>query len=272
MSGRSILVLGATGTTGRRVAARLRAGGADVRAASRNGDVRFDWSDADTWEPALAGVERMYLMAPHGTPVDEGFVRLAVEQGVRRLVLLSSRGIEEMGEQRLLGAERAVRESGAAWTILRPDWFNQNFDEGFFRPAVLAGALALPVGDMRQAFVDADDIAAVAAAVLTGDGHEGASYELTGPQALSFTEALGQISHACGRGVEFRGGDEDYLTQQRTLGLPDEQTKQEIEAYAALRAHGDSAPTDAVRRVTGDDPKPFADYAAEAAAGAAWRD
>ena len=185
MNEQPVLVLGATGTTGRRVVARLRDAGVAVRAASRQGEVRFDWSDPGSWEPAVAGTARMYLMAPHELPVDPSFVRLAVEQGVRHIVLLSSRGIEAMGDERLLAAERTVRESGADWTIVRPDWFNQNFDEGFFRPAVLAGELALPLGDLPQAFVDADDIAAVAAAALTEDGHAGQRYELTGPRALS---------------------------------------------------------------------------------------
>ncbi|MDG4826465.1 NAD(P)H-binding protein [Asanoa sp. WMMD1127] len=272
MSERPILVLGATGTTGRRVARLLLARGAEVRGASRGGDVRFDWSDRDTWAPALAGVERMYLMAPHETPVDEAFVGQAVEQGVRRIVLLSSRGIEEMGDQRLLDAERIVRDSGAGWTILRPDWFDQNFDEGFLRPAVLAGALALPVGDARQGFVDADDIAAVAAVALTEDGHEGQTYELTGPATLSFAEALAAISHASGRGVEFRGGDDDYLAQQTALGFPEEQTRAEIAAFAALREQGDATTTDAVPRVTGRAATSFEEYAAEAAAGPAWRE
>jgi uncharacterized protein YbjT (DUF2867 family) len=101
-----------------------------------------------------------------------------------------------MGDERLMAAERTVRRSGADWTILRPDWFNQNFDEGFFRPAVLAGELALPLGDARQVFVDADDIAAVAAAVLTEEGHAGRSYELSGPDALTFAEAIEIISRA----------------------------------------------------------------------------
>jgi uncharacterized protein YbjT (DUF2867 family) len=95
-----------------------------------------------------------------------------------------------MGDERLMAAERTVRKSGADWTIVRPSWFNQNFDEGVFRAAVMAGELAVPLGDLRQAFVDADDIAAVAAAALTEDGHAGQSYELTGPRALSFAEAL----------------------------------------------------------------------------------
>jgi uncharacterized protein YbjT (DUF2867 family) len=95
-----ILVLGASGTTGRRLARRLHSAGAEVRAASRPEEVRLDWTDPETWEPAVAGVARMYLMAPHGQPVESAFVPLAVDQGVRRIVLLSSRGIEVMGDER----------------------------------------------------------------------------------------------------------------------------------------------------------------------------
>jgi uncharacterized protein YbjT (DUF2867 family) len=266
-----ILVLGATGTTGRRVARRLREAGFPVRAASRHGEVRFDWSDADTWTQALAGAAAIYLMAPHELPVDPSFVERAAEQEVRHIVLLSSRGIEVMGDQRLMAAERTVRDCGADWTIIRPDWFNQNFDEGFFRPAVLAGELALPLGDVRQAFVDADDIAAVAVAALTEGGHAGQSYEVTGPRAMSFAEAVGAISQAAGRPLRFRGTEDDYLAAQSSLGAPAEQTRLEIEAFAALRSRGEANPTNVVRQMTGREPKDFETYAAEAASRGAWR-
>ncbi|MFC7101958.1 SDR family oxidoreductase [Nonomuraea rubra] len=139
-----ILVLGATGSTGRRVAEQLRAAGHAVRGASRSGQATFDWSEPGTWEPALSGASALYLMAPDGVPVDPAFVSLAVERGVERIVLLSSGAIEAMGDERLLAAERTVRDSGAEWTILRPSWFNQNFDEGFFRPAIMAGEVLIP--------------------------------------------------------------------------------------------------------------------------------
>jgi uncharacterized protein YbjT (DUF2867 family) len=232
--------------------------------------VRFDWADPETWEPAVAGIARMYLMAPHEQPVDPGFVRLAVDRGVRRVVLLSSRGIEVMGDERLIGAERTVRESGAEWTIVRPDWFNQNFDEGFFQPAVLAGELAFPLGDHRQAFVDADDIAAVAATALTANGHAGRSYEVMGPQALSFPEALDIIGRAAGRSIRYRGTDDAYREAQAAFGFPDEQIEQEIAAFAALRETDDTQPNGLVHELTGREPKDFETYAKQAAARGAW--
>ncbi|MEV4711074.1 NAD(P)H-binding protein [Micromonospora sp. NPDC049374] len=266
-----ILVLGATGTTGRRVVRRLRAAGHPVRSASRSGEPRFDWTDPSSWRTAVTGTTAMYLMAPHDRPIESDFVRLAVEQGVRGLVLLSSRAIEAMGDERLMAAEETVRTSGAQWTILRPDWFDQNFDEGFFREAVLAGEIAVPVGDARQCFVDADDIADVAVAALTGAGHAGRTYEITGPDALSFGEAAEILTETVGRPVRHLGTADDYRAVMLALGVPAEQVAGEIAAFGALRDLGDGQPTGTVRQVTGHDPRSFAAYAADAAARGAWR-
>ena len=110
-----------------------RAAGVSVRAAARSGEVRFDWSDPETCEPAVAGASRMYLMAPQELPVAPAFVSAAVGAGVRRIVLLASRAIEAMGDERLMAAERIVKGAGVEWTIVRPSWCNQDLDEGVFR-------------------------------------------------------------------------------------------------------------------------------------------
>ncbi|NEE11810.1 NAD(P)H-binding protein, partial [Streptomyces sp. SID7499] len=129
--------------TGRRVVARLRATGtATVRPASRSGEVRFDWTLPDTWEPALAGAGALYLVAPDDpSPVRE-FVSRAEAFGVRRFVVLSGHGIEHAGEgfgRGMAAAEEAVRETGAEWTLLRPNNFFQNFDEDLWRAPLGAG-------------------------------------------------------------------------------------------------------------------------------------
>lgn len=271
MSEATILVLGATGTTGRRVTKALRQAGHRVRPASRHRETRFDWSAPETWEPAVSGITALYLMAPDGVPVDPAFVALAVESGARRAVLLSSGGVEEMGDQRLLAAEETVRQAGVDWTILRPSWFDQNFDEGFFCASVLAGEVLVPVGDLRQAFIDAGDIAAVAATALTSPGHAGRTYELRGPQALTFAEAVEVISRVSGRPVRFSGTAEAYLQAQVANGRPEEAALSEVQAFTALRARGDDEPNDVVRRVTGRQPTTFEAYATHAAARGAWR-
>ncbi|MFF9063474.1 SDR family oxidoreductase [Streptomyces sp. NPDC014882] len=265
-----ILVLGATGSAGRRVAAHLRTLGVPVRPASRHGATRFDWHDRDTWEPALRGAGRMFLMAPDGIPVDPDFTGLAADLGVGRIVLLSSRAIETMGDQRLIEAEDTVKKCGAAWTVLRVDWFDQNFDEGPFRGAVLAGELAVPVGDRRQGFVDLDDVGAVAARVLTEDGHTDRTYELTGPQALSFAEACTVIEDVTGRPMTFHGGKDAYRAAQAAAGRPEESVERELASYAALRALGDTEPLDTVPRLTGHRARTFREYVTDAAAGPDW--
>ncbi|MFD9500030.1 NAD(P)H-binding protein [Streptomyces sp. NPDC060035] len=203
-----ILVLGATGKTGRRVAARLReAGTRRVRAASRSGEVRFDWSLPNTWEPVLAGAEGVYLVAPDDPGPVRPFVTQAAAAGVRRFVALSGHGIDkgpggDFGAGMLAG-EAAVRSSGAEWTVLRPNNFFQNFDEDLWLGPLRAGRLGLPIGDVLEPFVDADDVAEVAAAVLTRGGHAGRVYELSGPRALTFADATETIARAAGRVIRY---------------------------------------------------------------------
>ena len=128
----AVLVIGASGKTGRRVTDRLIAKGRQVRPASRSTTPSFDWQDQMTWLPALDGVDAAYvtyfpdLALPGAAETVKSFAHLAVENGVDRLVLLSGRG--EAGAQK---AERYLQESGAAWTVVRCAFFYQNFDENF---------------------------------------------------------------------------------------------------------------------------------------------
>lgn len=126
------LVTGASGIVGRRVVSRWRTRGLVVRAASRSGTPPFEWADPRTWEAVLDGVRRLVLISPEGVPIHPDFLPAAAAAGVERVSLLSDKGAEVMQVDRLLEAERLVRTSGLAWTVVRPDWFNQNFDESFF--------------------------------------------------------------------------------------------------------------------------------------------
>src|SRR5262245_30792776 len=136
MTEKPILILGGTGKTGRRAASLLRAQGTPVRAASRSGEHPFDWTDRATWDPVLEGVRAVFVVPLDGAGLTGPFVERAVRLGVERVVLLSGRGVDVPGygaEDSPLAAthiegERAVRNlGGAAWTIVRPGWFAQNF-------------------------------------------------------------------------------------------------------------------------------------------------
>ncbi|MFJ4521054.1 NAD(P)H-binding protein [Streptomyces sp. NPDC088810] len=274
----TVLVLGGTGKTGRRLAGLLRERGARVRAASRSGDVRFDWDDRSTWEPALTGAQAAYLVDMQDKPgawdaelhIRE-LAKLAVESGVRRLVLLQARVTEPVGGKSLIAGERAVRESGAEWTVLRPNWFNQNFDEGVLLDGVLAGELRLPAGDGREPFVDADDVAAVAAAALLEEGHAGQTYELSGPRALSLAEAAQEITKATGREIRYVAvGHEEYVEELVGYDVPADYARFVADLVGQIRDDKNAAPTDTVRRVLGREPRDFTEFAARAAASGAW--
>ena len=199
------LVLGGTGKTGRRVTKRLADKGLALRIGSRLAVPPFDWTDRNTWGPMLDGVSRAYvtfqpdLAVPGAAETIGAFAGLAVERGVRFVVLLTGRG--EPGAQR---SEEALKNTGVDWTILRASWFNQNFSENFFLDGILAGELALPAGDIPEPFVDADDITEVAVVALLDDRHVGRVYELTGPRVLTFAEVVDPIADASGRTIRYR--------------------------------------------------------------------
>src|SRR5918993_3095155 len=204
---KTTLVLGGTGKTGRRVAEWLAARSLPVRVGSRSGEPPFDWEDRTTWVPALRSVGSVYvtyypdLAVPGSVEAVRSFAKLAVENGVRRLVLLSGRGEAEAERAELALREVVDAKAGAEWTILRSTWFMQNFSEDYMLEHVLSGEIRLPAGDVPTPFVDADDIADVAVAALTEEGHAGQLYELTGPRLLTFADALQDIGRATGRDV-----------------------------------------------------------------------
>ena len=220
-----ILVLGGTGKTGRRIVDRLRARGLPVRVGSRSAPIPFDWEDESNWDPALDGVRAAYISyfpdtaIPGAPEAVRAFADLALERGVRRLVLLSGRGEEEA--QR---TERMVQETGADVTIVRCAWFMQNFSEqDFLVGPILDGEVVLPAAEQLDPFIDADDIADVAVAALTDDRHIGETYELTSPRLMTFPDAVGEIAAASGRRIHYVPVSvEEYAAGAAELGVPEE--------------------------------------------------
>ncbi|PCG84863.1 NAD(P)-dependent oxidoreductase [Streptomyces sp. WZ.A104] len=275
-----VLVVGGTGKTGRRVVARLRERGVETRAASRSGDTPFDWQDRATWQAALAGAAAVYIVPQDASPSPTpAFVEQAVASGVRRIVLLSARGTGTPG---YFGpghddggphgeGERAVRASGVPWTILRPGWFAQNFNEGAFLGGVRGGTLALPTGDGRAAFVDADDIADVAVAALTEDGHTGEVYELSGRRALSIAEALDEIAKETGvRATHVTIDESTFRDGLLSQGVPEAEAELWTVVLRPIAASREAPVLDGVRRALGREPRDFTDFVRDAAAKGSW--
>jgi uncharacterized protein YbjT (DUF2867 family) len=277
MTNEITLVLGGTGKTGRRVVDRLTARDLPVRVGSRSGAPPFDWNDRSTWAPALHGVSAAYISyqpdiaVPGAAETVGAFAEMAVASGVRRLVLLSGRG--EEGAQR---GEDAVRAASPDATILRASWFCQNFSEGFMLDQVLAGEVALPVTDAPEPFIDIDDIADAAVAALTGDGHAGRLYEMTGPRLLTFADAIAEIGKAAGRDVRFVPITiAEYERMLAEYGVPDDGVPHDIVAllrylFTEVLDGRNARLADGVQRALGRPPRDFSDYARDTAATGIW--
>ena len=268
----TFLVVGGTGKTGRRVVERLTVRGLPVRIGSRSGRPPFDWNaDPDSWAPLLEGVDAAYLTYypdlafPGAAESIRAFARRAVEAGVRRLVLLSGRGEEEAQV-----SEQGVRESGVSWTVVRSTWFAQDFSEHFLLPPVLGGVIALPT-DAPEPFVDLEDVADVVVAALTEDGHDGATYELTGPRPVTFADAAAMIQQASGRPVRFeRVSPQECAARMVAEGVPPEEATGLADLFTRILDGRNARATDDVRRVTGHEPRSFDDFVRATAATGVW--
>src|SRR3712207_5714935 len=274
---KTTLVVGGTGKTGRRVVERLRTLGLPARVGSRSGEPPFDWEDHTTWAPALGSVGSAYvtyypdLAVPGSVEAVRSFAKLAVENGVRRLVLLSGRGEPEAEPAELALREVVDAKAGAEWTILRSTWFMQNFSEDYMLEHVLSGEIRLPAGDVPTPFLDANDIADVAVAALTDDRHASQLYELTGPRSLTFVEAAAEIAEATGRKIRYVPVSlEEHAAEAAEHNVPAEVVEALTYLFSAFVDGRNAYLTDGVQRALGREPRDFADYAREAAATGVW--
>jgi uncharacterized protein YbjT (DUF2867 family) len=268
----TILVLGGTGKTGRRISAILKSKGILTRIGSRSAVPAFDWNNEANWGDCLADVEAVYinyapdLAMPGAADSIQAFVNRAKGHDVKRVVLLSGRG-----EAEAQACETIVQDSGIDWTIVRASWFNQNFSEGAFVEMVQAGQITLPAVDTPEPFVDVDDIADVAVAALTDDGHAGEVYEVTGPRLLTFADIAAEISRACGRNIAYVNVPHDaFVAGAAESGAPKDVVWMLDYLFATVLDGRNAYLTDGIQRALGRAPKDFSDYADEIAATGAW--
>ena len=275
---KTVLVTGLRGKTGRQVASALiRRKGVAVHGAGRNvaelnfpgvNISRFDWEDSASWPGALAGVDSIYLVKPKtadpaGTVAS--FLRLAAS--VERVVLLSELDAgnrDEATNERKV--ERVIESLPIVWTILRPNWFMQNFTEpSFYLEAIRdAGELKLPTGGKPTSFIDTRDIGDVAAAALLDTGHAGRSYTLTGPQALTLSEAAGSIGQAAGHHVRYIDPPlDEYLEALSDKGVAKTTVEYYRRIYTCIQNGRTSILSPHVEQVTGHPPRTFSAFVKE---------
>lgn len=267
-----VLITGATGTTGSRLAAYLAGRAVATRLATRTpkarGQVRFDWADRGTHGDALRGVSAVYLIAPmevsDPVPLVEPFLEEAIRQGVRRVVQLSSSALPE-GSPGLGAVHHLVRTTMPEWTVLRPSWFMQNFmGDHLIAQGVRSGEIVTATGDGRVAFIDAADIAAVAGCALTDDEPHNTEHVLTGPEALSYADAAAIVTNATGRTVRHRSVPVDEAALRIAAhGIPAEFARVLAAMEVAISRGAEDRVTDTVHRVSGRPARRFDDFVAK---------
>jgi len=267
------LVIGGTGKTGARIVERLNGLDVPVRVGSRSAEPPFDWSAESGWDACLDGVEAIYitytpdLAIPGATDSIRALIGAAERRGVRRAVILSGRG-----EAEAQACEQIVLNSRLESTVVRASWFNQNFSEGAFIDMVHAGLLTLPAGAVPEPFVDCDDIADVAVAALTEEGHAGKIYEVTGPRLLTFKDVARELSQATGRDIAFREiPHEAFIEGVAASGATEDVVWIMDYLFTTVLDGRNASLADGVLQALGRPPKDFADYAREVAATGAWR-
>lgn len=262
----NILVIGGTGKTGRKVAQRLTNLGHNVRIGSRSASPAFDWHQPEGWTDVLQNVERMYvtfqpdLAVPGAAKAIEQLVYLAIDAGVKKMVLLSGKG-----ETEAENCERIVMGSGIDYTIIRATWFNQNFSESFFLDPLLAGYVALPKPEARVPYVDTDDIADVAVQVLLNDRYNGQTYQLTGPRLLTFPMVVNEIAAATGREIRFEPVTlETYVGMLHSFNLPEDYIWLISYLFSeVLGKSGNDEISHDIERILGRKPTDFTDFVHE---------
>jgi uncharacterized protein YbjT (DUF2867 family) len=274
-----ILITGSSGNVGSALLGELRAGGHPARAAYRSPDrtagesgagreaVTLDLSRPRTLPPALEDVDAIFLLAPSGPgqPRQESdLIEAARAARVSRIVKLSAwragEGLTPIARWHKAG-EEALRSSGLAWTLLRPNFYMQNFVRQNSATIRETRSFAQPASGAAISFVDTRDIARVAARVLTSPGHDGKSYEITGPEALTYEQAAGVFSGVLGESVRFEGLPEaEARADMLRSGLPPGYADVLIEVSRAYRDGGAERVTSAVSDLTGRAPVSLAQF------------
>lgn len=286
-----ILITTPGGKVGHELVQQLTEQQCEIRLASHNPDrirsifpaaevIAAEIDDPSRLERALEGVDALFLASPGVLVSDdkaltpaELWVRAAQRTGVQRLVRLSAAGVE-YSEGQLRQIEQLVEGSGVDWTLLRPNWFMQNYStpstSSMNAAAVRQGILREPAGDARTSYIDTRDIAAVAVQALTQDGHSGQAYTLTGAEALSRHEVAAIFARVLGREVTYQAtGEAEMRADMRAAGANEAYVETMSSLYGLACDGATEGLTDTVQRLTGQTPRSFEKFVRDHAA--LWR-
>lgn len=268
-----ILITGGTGTTGSRIAKKLIERGYKPRIASRKKPldttidyVYFDWYDKTTHNLALKNISKLYLVAPIGvmdpSPIVLPFIDLALKKGVKRIVLLSSSLIDEGGP--VFGKiHQTVREKAPEWAVLQPSYFMQNFIGIQHGYGIKANKeIVTATQDGKVGFVDADDIAEVGVNALIDEIPHNTNHLITGPEALSYTEAANIIGSVIGESIYHVPISVSTLQDKMVqAGMTKDYAEFMVGLDKEIQEGAENRITDTVERITGRKPRSLDEFA-----------
>jgi uncharacterized protein YbjT (DUF2867 family) len=278
MTNVSILITGATGTTGGEIVRQLSAQGIAARALTRNPAkaaalpnidfVAGDLDDPASLRAAFDGIEALYLNIVPGADAlgqIDNAIAAAKAAGVKRIVKLSGLHAKAESASAIIRmhaeADHRVRTSGIGYTILRANSFFQNI-ESQLADIKAQGQFYMAMGDAQQSLIDVVDIAAVAVLALTSDAHLGRDYDLTGPEALSFHDVAAALTQSSGLAITYVPISNDaFADSLRSNGVPDAAAASVAEIFAVFATGIYAAPTDHVSSILGRAPRSIGDYA-----------
>ena len=268
-----ILVVGASGTVGSELSRLLAAQGETVvKATSRKpgaaDQVQLDLVSRAGLKAAFDGIDRAFFLAPPGHADQEALLAPLIDEakarGLKKVVLMTAMGANADENAPMRKAERRLEASGLAYNIIRPNWFMQNFNTFWLHGILNGGTIALPVGQARGSFIDARDIAATAAALLSGDGLANQAFDLTGAQALDHDQVAAILSRVTGRAIRFQDIAPDAMRAGLVgAGVPPNYADFLVMILGYFKAGYSERTTDAVQQITGAAPRSFEAYAAD---------
>ncbi len=278
MASDKLLITGVTGNVGKEVINRLSEKGLPVKAATRNlakaeslgfkktEIVLFDYEKPETFEPAFADVERLFIIPPPLNPKQHDLIipliDVAVQSGVKHIVNISTMSVLHIGNLPLGIAEQYIENSGIAYTFLRPNWFMQNCNGYMLEDIKENGAINLPAGDAKTSLIDVRDIVEVSIIALTTEKHLNRKYTLTGGEALDNYEMADILSDVTGKKIQYYPmADEDMYLSLKSFGMTDKNVEMYMDLYRSIRKGDTASVSPDVANVLGREPITFEQYA-----------
>lgn len=271
MKKETILVIGSSGTVGRELVQLLRAQGHQVRLTTSKtpqdaNSVKLNLATGEGLHQAFEGVNKAFFLSPPGYAdhykMLSPLIQEAKRRGLEKVVLMTAMGANLNESSPFRRAEIELEKSGLRYNIVRPNWFMQNFQTFWIQGILEKGKILLPAGNAKTSFIDAKDISAVVAKLLTSEEFENKAFDITGPTALDHDQVAHTIANVSARKVDYQEiAPADLKKGLLAAGLPEDYVDFMILIFGFLKEGYNSSVTSSVKEILGREPGSFSQYA-----------